>query len=113
MLCEKFFPKGESRVLSLLGLKTAVEAVEHKIPLEPGKMSRIPAVRKVNDFNMAQTNLHDQQKDGTWVAFAERQLQYLDVCRRFFIIHTTPGSLQPTVTTIIDTRIGDAGRVGN
>lgn len=51
---------------------------------------------------MAQTNFY-HQKGGSWVVFAERQLQYLDACRRLFIIHATPGTLQPTVTTIVDT----------
>ena len=35
--------------------------------------------------------------------FTERQLQYLDACRRLFILHATPGALQPTITTIVDT----------
>lgn len=35
--------------------------------------------------------------------FTERQLQYLDAYRRIFIIHITPGAIQPAVTTIVDT----------
>lgn len=99
---EKGFPKGESRVLSLIGVPTAVQAGEHKIPLEPGKISRIPSVKKVNDYNMAQTNFYYQRGEA-WVPFTERQLQYIDACRRIFIIHATPGALQPTITTIVDT----------
>lgn len=98
---EKSFPKGESRVLSLLGVKTAVQAGEHKIPLEPGKISRIPAVRRVNDFNMAQTNFYYQRGE-SWIPFTERQLQFTDASRRLFIVHATPGALQPTITTIFD-----------
>ncbi|MEN9974923.1 MAG: hypothetical protein RLZZ282_929, partial [Verrucomicrobiota bacterium] len=42
-------------------------------------------------------------KDGdAWTPFTERQLQFLDVCRRLFIVHVTPGALQPTVSTIVD-----------
>ena len=99
---EKAFPNGESRALSLISVETAIQAGEHKLPVHPGKITRVPPVRKVNEFNMAQTNFYYQQ-GGSWVAFAERQLQYLDACRRLFIIHATPGALQPTVTTIVDT----------
>ena len=99
---EKAFPGGESRALSLINVETAIQAGEHKLPVNPGKIARVPPVSKVNDFHMAQTNFYYQQ-DGSWVAFAERQLQYLDACRRLFIIHATPGALQPTVTTIVDT----------
>ena len=99
---EKAFPNGESLALSLVGVETAIQAGEHKLPVHPGKITKVPPVRKVNEFNMAQTNFYYQQ-GGSWVAFAERQLQYLDACRRLFIIHATPGALQPTVTTIVDT----------
>jgi len=59
-------------------------------------------VRNVNEFNMAQTNFY-YQEGGSWVAFTERQLQFLDACRRLFIVHVTPGATAPTVTTIVDT----------
>ncbi len=99
---EKAFPGGESRVLALVSVKTAIEAGEHKVVVQPGKLTRLPPVRKVNDFNMAQTNFYYQHGESS-VAFAERQLQYIDASRRLFIIHATPGALQPTVTTIVDT----------
>ena len=98
----KAFPPGESRALPLLGVETAIQAGEHRLPVHPGKITSVPPVRKVNEFNMAQTNFYHQQ-GGAWVPFTERQLQYLDACRRIFIIHATPGALQPTVTTIVDT----------
>ncbi len=98
---ENAFPKGESRAISLISVETAIQAGEHKLPIHPGKITKVPPVRKVNEFNMAQTNFHYKQ-GGSWVAFAERQLQYLDACRRLFIIYATPGALQPTVTTIVD-----------
>lgn len=96
------FPKGESRVVPLLGAEIAIQAGEHKLLVQPGKIARVPPVKKVNDFNMAQTNFYYQQAE-SWVAFTERQLQFLDVCRRLFIVHITPGALAPTVTTIVDT----------
>ena len=99
---EKGFPKGESRIIPLIGVETAIQAGEHKIPVHPGEIAKLPPVRKVNDFNMAQTNFYFQKGD-SWVAFTERQLQFLDVCRRLFIVHVTPGALTPTVTTIVDT----------
>ena len=99
---ETAFPKGESLAISLVGVEMAIEAGEHKLPVHPGKITRVPPVKKVNDFNMAQTDFYYQQGEA-WVPFTERQLQYLDVCRRIFIIHATPGARQPTVTTIVDT----------
>jgi hypothetical protein len=98
---EKTFPHGESLVLSLVKVELAIEAGEHKLLIHPGKITRVPPVKKVNDYSMAQTNFHYQQND-SWVTFTERQLQYLDACRRLFIIHATPEALQPTVTTIVD-----------
>jgi hypothetical protein len=99
---ERAFPGGESRVLSLINVETALQAGEHRLPVKPGQFTRVPSVSKVNDFNMAQTNFY-YQKNGAWVAFTERQLQYLDACRRLFIVHATMGALNPTVTTIVDT----------
>jgi hypothetical protein len=99
---DKAFPAGESRLLSLLGLETAIEAGEHKLRVHPGKITSLPPVKAVNEYNMAQTNFYYQHND-SWIVFAERQLQFIDNCRRLFIIHATPGALQPTVTTIVDT----------
>jgi hypothetical protein len=96
------FPKGESRVLSLVPVEIAIEAGEHKLSIGPGQIGNVPAVKKVNEFNMAQTNFY--YKEGTsWVAFTERQLQYLDEFRRIVIVHVTPGSNQPCASTIVDT----------
>lgn len=102
---EKSFPGGESLVLPLLADKVVVEAGEHTVRVRPGKLTRIPFVEEKNEFNIAQTNFHYYQ-EGRWITFAERQLQYLEACRRLFIIHYTPGSLQPTVTTIVDINSG-------
>lgn len=96
------FPRGESRVISLVPVETAIEAGEHKLPVPAGKVTHVPAVKKVNEFNMAQTNFY-YKAGSAWVPFTERQLQYLDEFRRIFIVHVTPGSAEPFVTTIIDT----------
>ena len=96
------FPKGESRVLSLVPVETAIEAGEHRLPVHPGKITNVPAVKKVDEYNMAQTNFYYKQND-SWVVFTERRLQYLDEFRRIFLIHVTPGATEPSVTTIIDT----------
>lgn len=99
----KGFPDGESRVLSLIAADAAIHAGEHRIVIHPGKITSVPPVTKVDDFHMAQTNFYYRQ-NGASAAFAERQLQFHDATRRLFIIHATPGALQPTVTTIVDTR---------
>ncbi len=96
------FPKGESRVLPLVTVETAIQAGEHRLPIHPGKITSVPPVKKRNEYNMAQTNFYYQQGEA-WVPFTERQLQFLDAYRRLFIVHVTPGALQPSVTTIVDT----------
>ena len=98
----KAFPAGESRVLPLITVETAIQAGEHRLPVHPGKITNVPPVTKRDEFNMAQTNFYYKQGEA-WVPFTERQLQFLDAYRRIFIIHATPGALQPTVTTIVDT----------
>lgn len=98
------FPKGESRVLSLVPVETAIEAGEHRLPVPSGKIVAVPPVKKVNEFNMAQTNFYYRQKNAkAWIPFTERQLQYLDDFRRIFIVHVTPGATEPAVTTVVDT----------
>ncbi len=100
---KRAFPKGESRVIPLIGTDIGVQAGEHTLRVRPGKISTLPPVKKVNDFNMAQTNFYYEAKDGSWTVFTERQLQFLDAFRRLFIVHATPGAVAPTVTTIVDT----------
>jgi hypothetical protein len=98
----KAFPKGESRILTLIPLEAAIEAGEHKLPIHPGGITNLPPVKKVNEYNMAQTNFYFKQGE-VWTAITERQLQYLDDVRRIFIVHATPRALLPVVTTIVDT----------
>ena len=86
-------------MLTLLPVEAAIEAGEHKLPIHPGVIASVPPVKKVNEYNMAQTNFHYKNADA-WTVFAERQVQYIDAFRRIFIVHATPGALQPTVTTI-------------
>lgn len=100
----KNFPMGESRVLTLLPVAAALEIGEHKLPVEPGKITRVPPVRSVNEFKRAQTNFY-YKEDQSWVPFTERQLQYLDAYRRLFIVHVTPAAVQPSVSTILDTAV--------
>ena len=95
------FTGGESRVLSLVSFEAALQAGEHKLPVKPASVTKVPAVKQVNEFNMAQTNFYYKEGEA-WVAFTERQLQYLKEFRRIFLVYLTPGSTQPFVTTIVD-----------
>lgn len=104
---KKAFPFGESIIISLVNANVAVQAGEHLVTVKPGKWAKIPRVRKLNEFNMGQTNFFVERAGGKSFVFAERQLQFIDECRRLFVIHKTPGALQPSVTTIVDT---DRGR---
>lgn len=95
------FKKGESRAINLTTVEAAMQAGEHKLSLPSGKVTAVPAVSKVDEFNMAQTNFYYKEAE-SWVPFTERQLQYLDTTRRIFLLYLTPGSKQPFVTTIVD-----------
>lgn len=95
------FPWGSSRVISLLGVETALQAGEHKLALPAGKITPLPAVTKVDEFNMAQVNFH--YREGTrWLPFTERRMQFTGEVRRLFLVHVTPGSKRPFVATITD-----------
>jgi len=107
----KAFPQGESRVLTLMPVEAAIQAGEHRLPVHPRVITNVPPVRKVNEYNLAQTNFYYKQGD-SWVPFTERKLQYLDAFRRVFIIHLTPGAVQPVVTTIVDTTPATPPRAG-
>ena len=95
------FRNGESRIVSFLPVETAVEAGEHRLRVKPGAITRLPAVRKRNEFNMAQTNFYFREGEN-WTPFTERQMQYLDDFRRLFLVHVSPGAAHPSVTTILD-----------
>jgi hypothetical protein len=98
----KAFPLGESRILTLLPVEAAIEAGEHKLPIHPGEIARLPLVKKVDNFNMAQTNFF-YKKEQEWTVFTERKIQYLDAIRRIFIVYVTPEALQPSADSITDT----------
>jgi hypothetical protein len=98
----KEFPKGESRVLTLISNEAAIEAGEHKLPIHPSIITHIPLVKKVNEYNMAQTNFFYKVAEA-WMPITERQLQYLEGYRRIFILHVAPGAAQPSITTLLDT----------
>lgn len=95
------FPWGQSKVISLLGVETAVQAGEHKLSLPSGKVTSIPEVKKVDEFNMAQANFF-YREGGAWVPFTERRMQFTGEIRRIFLVHATPGSQQPFVATLLD-----------
>ena len=97
----KAFPKGESRILTLMPMELAIEAGEHKLPIHPGEIARLPPVKKVDEFNMAQTNFYFKKGD-SWTVITQRQFQYLDRIRRIFIIHASSGAAHPTVNSITD-----------
>jgi len=102
------FRWGESRAVNLLGIDAAIEAGEHRVALRAGRTTAVPAVRQVNEFNIAQTNFFYRSGE-EWLPFTERQLQYVDDSRRIFLIHATPGSRRPFVTTLVDYQPVDPG----
>lgn len=95
------FPWGTSMVINLLGVETAVQAGEHRLPLPSGNIVPLPEVKKRDEFNMAQTNFYYRQ-GANWIPFTERRLQFVDDNRRIFIVHATASSQQPFVATLVD-----------
>ena len=95
------FPWGSSQAVSLLGVETAIEAGEHRLRLAAGKVTKIPPVTKRDEFNMAQVNFFMSEEEN-WVPFTERRVQFVPDLRRVFLVHATPGSQQPFVTTLTD-----------
>lgn len=100
----KGFPKGESRILSMIPVKVGILAGEHRVLAEPGKVTRIPAVEKHNEFKIAQTSFY-YKKGESWVVFTERQVKYSDKLRRIYLIAAPKGARSPYVTTIVDTAV--------
>jgi hypothetical protein len=66
----------------------------YKVPVELGKITRVPAVKRIDDFHMAQTNFY-YRHDGSWLPFSERQLQYLETFgntrKRVVLLGMNPG----------------------
>ena len=97
----KAFPWGESKAVNLTPVDFALEIGEHKVPLPAGKITSVPKVTKVDEYNRAQTNFYYKQAD-QWVVAAERRMQYVGALRRVFLIYKLPNTLAPDVRTIID-----------
>ncbi len=97
----KSFPWGESKAVNLTPVDFAIEAGEHKLPIPSGKVTTVPKVTKLDEYNRAQTNFYYKQGD-QWVVAAERQMQYVSALRRVFLVYKSPGALAPDVRTIVD-----------
>jgi hypothetical protein len=95
----KGFAKGESKILSLIAVDSAIEAGEQEVQVLPAKITAVPPVRKHNEFNMAQTNSYHKEGE-SWIAFTERQLQFVDQFRRIFIISATP-KIRPSASRVV------------
>ncbi len=97
------FPWGESKALNLTPVDFAIEVGEHKLSLPGGKLTAVPEVKKLDEYNRAQTNFHYKQ-NAHWLLAAERQMQYDPKLRRLFIIYRSPSAIAPDVLTIVDHR---------
>jgi hypothetical protein len=97
----KAFPWGESRAVNLTPVDFALEVGDLKLPLPSGKITPVPKVTKVDEYNRAQTNFYYKQ-GAQWVVASERQMQYVNNLRRLFLIFKAPGALAPDVRTIVD-----------
>ena len=95
------FPWGESKALNLTSADFAIEVGEHKLLLPGGKLTAIPEVRKLNEYNRAQTNFHYKHEE-KWLLAAERQMQYVKQLRRLFILYRAPSAVSPDVLTVVD-----------
>ena len=79
----------------------ALEVGDQKVLLPGGKITPVPKVTKLDEYNRAQTNFYFRESN-RWVVAAERQMQYVDALRRVFLIFKSPGALAPDVRTVID-----------
>ena len=82
-------------------MKFAIEVGEHKIAIPGGKLTDVPEVKKLNEYNRAQTNFY-YRKGENWLIAAERQMQYDPKLRRIFIIYLSPSAISPDVLTVVD-----------
>jgi hypothetical protein len=95
------FPYGESRIVNLTSGLLAVQAGSTKLPVPAGQVTTLPEIKDVNAYNMAQTNFYSKSGN-EWVAFSERQLQYVKTLRRVFIAYVSPHAVAPSVRTLSD-----------
>ncbi len=97
----KSFPWGESKAVNLTSLEFGLEIGDQKVVVPGGKITAVPKVTKLDEYNRAQTNFYYKQGE-EWVVASERQLQYLPTLRRVFLIYKMPDGLAPDVRTILD-----------
>ena len=97
----KSFPWGESRVVNLTPVDFALEVSDQKLRLPGGKITAVPKVTKVDEYNRAQTDFYYKQGE-QWVVAAQREMTYVNGLRRVFVIYKTPGALAPDVRTLVD-----------
>lgn len=97
----KSFPWGESKAINLTPVDFAMEVGDQKVLLPGGKITPVPKVSKIDEYNRAQTNFYYKQGN-QWVVAAERQMQYVNTLRRVFLIYKTPDALAPDVRTLVD-----------
>ena len=95
------FPWGESKAVNLTPVDFALEVGGQKVLLLGGKITAVPKVDKVDEYNRAQTNFYYKKRD-QWVVAAEREMTYVNGLRRVFVIYKTPGTLAPDVRTLVD-----------
>lgn len=95
------FPWGESKVVNLTPVDFALEVGDQKLLLPGGKITAVPKVTKVDEYNRAQINFHFKQGE-QWVVASERQMQFVGNLRRVFLIYKAPDSLAPDVRAILD-----------
>lgn len=99
----KSFPWGGSKVVNLTPSELSLEVGDQKLPLPGDKVTAVPKVTKLDEYNRAQTNFFYKQND-QWVIASELQMQYLDTLRRVFVIYHTPDASAFQVRAIVDQR---------
>lgn len=105
----KSFPWGQGKAVNLTSVDFALKVGEHKLPIPGGKITTVPKVTKLDEYNRAQTDFYYKQDD-QWVVAAERQMQYVGTLRRLFLIYKDPLALAPEVRTIVDEPPPDLGK---
>ncbi|MDQ8189816.1 hypothetical protein [Roseibacillus persicicus] len=97
------FAYGESRFVNATAAEIGVMIGEHKLAAKPGQVKAIPAVRQLDDFNMAQTDFHFRLKsDDAWNVFSQRRLKFVESQRRIFVASVSKRASAPAISTIVD-----------
>jgi hypothetical protein len=95
------FPWGESKAINLTPVDFALEVGDQRLLLPGGKVTAVPKVTKLDEYNRAQTNFYYKQGD-QWVVASERQMQFVGNLRRLFLIYKAPDALAPDVRALVD-----------